>query len=69
MAKILTPLMAEMATISKRDETKRKTRLKPCRRKILAAALTIPNLPDDSVPAGKDENDNVEMRRWGEPPI
>ncbi|MBX4378645.1 serine--tRNA ligase, partial [Mycobacterium tuberculosis] len=24
-------------------------------------------MPDDSVPAGKDENDNVEMRRWGEP--
>jgi seryl-tRNA synthetase len=34
--------------------------------------LTIPNLPHASVPDGKDENDNVEMRRWspqgGEPP-
>lgn len=27
----------------------------------------IPNLIDDSVPAGKDENDNEELRRWGEP--
>jgi seryl-tRNA synthetase len=34
--------------------------------------LTIPNLPHASVPDGKDENDNVELRRWspqgGEPP-
>lgn len=26
---------------------------------------TIPNLPDAEVPVGKDENDNVEVRRWG----
>jgi seryl-tRNA synthetase len=34
--------------------------------------LTIPNLPHPSVPDGKDENDNKELRRWslqgGEPP-
>lgn len=30
-------------------------------------ALTVPNLPDESVPNGKDENDNVEVARWGEP--
>ena len=29
--------------------------------------LTIPNLPLDSVPPGKDENDNIEIRRWGSP--
>lgn len=28
-------------------------------------ALTIPNLPADEVPVGKDENDNVEVSRWG----
>jgi seryl-tRNA synthetase len=28
----------------------------------------IPNLPDDSVPVGKSETDNVEVRRWGKPP-
>ena len=27
----------------------------------------IPNLPDASVPAGQDESDNVEVRRWGTP--
>ena len=29
--------------------------------------LTIPNLPLDEVPQGKDEADNVEIRRWGNP--
>ncbi len=27
----------------------------------------LPNLPEDTVPQGKDENDNQEVRRWGEP--
>ncbi|MGD1983090.1 MAG: serine--tRNA ligase [Chromatiaceae bacterium] len=30
-------------------------------------ALGIPNLPDSSVPDGRDEADNREERRWGEP--
>ena len=29
--------------------------------------LRIPNLPHKSVPEGDDEEDNVEVRRWGEP--
>jgi seryl-tRNA synthetase len=28
----------------------------------------IPNLPDESVPVGKDADSNVEVRRWGAPP-
>ncbi|MEF1231188.1 serine--tRNA ligase, partial [Vibrio fortis] len=32
-----------------------------------AITMAIPNLPDESVPAGKDEDDNVEISRWGEP--
>ena len=27
----------------------------------------IPNIPDSSVPEGQDEEDNVEVRRWGTP--
>ncbi|MCW8127243.1 serine--tRNA ligase [Microbulbifer halophilus] len=27
----------------------------------------IPNLPDESVPEGESEDDNVEVRRWGQP--
>ncbi|MGF1694714.1 serine--tRNA ligase [Vibrio lamellibrachiae] len=29
--------------------------------------LSVPNLPDDEVPNGKDESENVEISRWGEP--
>jgi len=34
---------------------------------IQALVLNIPNLPDDSVPQGKDEEENVEVSRWGTP--
>ena len=30
--------------------------------------LTLPNLPHESVPEGRDERDNVEIRKWGEIP-
>lgn len=30
--------------------------------------MRLPNLPHKSVPIGKDENDNVEVRRWGDQP-
>ena len=30
--------------------------------------MRIPNLLHESVPYGRDENDNVEIRRWGSPP-
>ncbi|HEY1846689.1 MAG TPA: serine--tRNA ligase [Buttiauxella sp.] len=30
-------------------------------------ALTLPNIPDDCVPLGKDDSENVEISRWGEP--
>jgi seryl-tRNA synthetase len=39
--------------------------------KILAElnniAMTLPNLPAEEVPAGKDESENVEILKWGEP--
>lgn len=28
---------------------------------------TLPNIPDESVPAGMSEEDNIEIRRWGTP--
>jgi seryl-tRNA synthetase len=31
-----------------------------------ALLLTLPNLPDASTPIGKDEDDNIEVRRWGD---
>ncbi|HUM76201.1 MAG TPA: serine--tRNA ligase [Fervidobacterium sp.] len=34
---------------------------------MLSLALYVPNTPHESVPIGKDETENVEIRRWGEP--
>jgi len=44
-----------------------KAELETLQADIREIALAIPNLPDDSVPPGKDEHDNVEVSRWGTP--
>ena len=44
-----------------------KVELEDVQRQMDEILLSLPNLPDESVPVGKDENDNVEIRRWGEP--
>jgi seryl-tRNA synthetase len=31
--------------------------------------VTLPNLPDESVPVGSDETANQEIKRWGTPPV
>jgi seryl-tRNA synthetase len=38
------------------------------RERIDYILMRLPNPMHESVPQGKDENDNVEVRRWGEPP-
>ncbi|MDY5974263.1 serine--tRNA ligase [Streptococcus hyovaginalis] len=35
--------------------------------KLTAIITILPNTPHDSVPVGADENDNIEVRRWGTP--
>ena len=61
-----TELMAEMKKLA--DEIKEGaaevSRLEKLQEDML---LMIPNTPDASVPDGKDDSDNVELRRWGEP--
>ncbi len=34
---------------------------------LQSTLLTIPNIPNETVPYGKDSDDNVEVRRWGQP--
>lgn len=61
-------LMAQMAKVS--DEMKRcEDDLRELLATIESESLKIPNLPDESVPVGEDENDNVEVRRWGVPRV
>ncbi len=41
--------------------------LKDIEKRFNHILLSIPNIPHESVPIGEDEEDNVEIRRWGEP--
>jgi len=60
---------AILESVSKIGEQLKQTdqQLKDIQQQIEEIVLTIPNLPDDSVPEGKDEEDNREERKWGEP--
>jgi seryl-tRNA synthetase len=50
------------------DELKRQEEvLTALQGKLHALLLDMPNLPHESVPVGKSEADNVEIRRWGAP--
>lgn len=41
--------------------------LSKCDENIRNMLLNLPNEIDDTTPVGKDENDNVEVRKWGQP--
>ncbi len=43
------------------------TELESIQQELNALLMTIPNVPHDSVPVGQCEEDNQEIRRWGEP--
>ncbi len=59
-------LLAQAAGLG--DELKAaEARLTVIQEDFSAYLLTLPNLPHDSVPAGKDEQDNLEVRRIGTP--
>ena len=59
-------LMAQAAAIpTKLAELEEK--LGAVRAKLDDMLMRVPNLPHASVPVGKDENDNPEVRRWGTP--
>jgi len=58
--------MAEVADIKDSQEIAEKT-LQDIQSKLQKMLLTVPNLPHDSVPLGKGEDDNVVARSWGTP--
>ncbi|OEE73938.1 serine--tRNA ligase [Vibrio ordalii] len=49
------------------DLDAKKAQLNDIQAQLDAITMSVPNVPDESVPDGKDENDNVEVSRWGEP--
>ena len=62
----IAPLLAEVGQLGDELDAA-KAQLTVLLDEIQALVLNIPNLPDDSVPQGKDEEENVEVSRWGTP--
>lgn len=60
------PLRQEVNVLGEKLDAA-KQQLDALQAEIHTIVATIPNIPDDSVPVGKDENDNLEISRWGEP--
>jgi seryl-tRNA synthetase len=60
------PLLAEVGKLGD-DLDSAKAELTVLLEEIATLSQIIPNLPDDSVPQGEDENGNIEISRWGTP--
>lgn len=56
-----------LALMKKEDGAQAKQKVEELEAKFQEIMLTIPNIQHESVPVGKDDSENVEVRRWGEP--
>ncbi|WP_026972550.1 serine--tRNA ligase [Aliagarivorans marinus] len=61
------PLLAEVGQLGS-DLDAAKAELAELQGQLQALSLEVPNLPHESVPEGKDEDENVELHTWGEIP-
>ncbi|NNV08022.1 serine--tRNA ligase [Geobacillus sp. C56-T2] len=60
------PLIAEMRQVG--DHIKQlDEQIRQLEEELDGLLLSMPNVPHESVPVGQSEEDNVEVRRWGEP--
>jgi len=59
-------VMAEVGTLGDAMKTSAAA-LDGVQARLQRLLLEMPNLPHESVPVGRDETDNVEVRRWGTP--
>lgn len=60
------PLLADVDRMGN-ELAEAKQQLETIQVELDAMLLSMPNLPAETVPVGKDENENVEVRRWGTP--
>ena len=63
----IAPLVAAVSDLGDRLEAA-KAKFEVTQGELDEFLQAVPNLPDDQVPEGKDEEDNVELRRYGTPP-
>jgi seryl-tRNA synthetase len=64
----ITSVRADVGRISDEMEAK-KAELAQVLERMEAISLRLPNIPHESVPVGRDEQDNQEIRRWGDVPV
>ena len=62
----IAPLLAEVDHMAAELE-QGKVELEKVQNALNDIALNIPNIPADEVPLGKDDSENLEVSRWGEP--
>ncbi len=62
------PLRKEVNDLGERLDAA-KAELDVLQTEIRDFSLALPNLPADDVPLGKDDSDNLEVSRWGEPTV
>ncbi len=62
----IAPLLAEVSNLGDELDAAKK-QLDEAQAQIHEIMMGMPNLLHDSVPEGKSEDDNIEIRKWGEP--
>ena len=62
----IAPLLAEIEDLGDKHKAA-ETRLSDVLQALTDVAMALPNIPQHDVPAGKSEDDNVEISRWGQP--
>ena len=60
------PLLDEVEDL-KKQKSEAEDELRTLQEELNAFLAGIPNLPDEDVPAGESEDDNVQIRTWGTP--
>ena len=62
------PVAREKGKKLKEELKKNEDDLRKVEEEFHALMLTVPNVPDKSVPIGKDSSGNKEIKKWGTPP-
>ncbi len=62
----IAPLLEEVSNLGDELDAA-KTELAALQQKVNDVVMSVPNLPAEDVPSGKDESENQEIMRWGEP--